>query len=302
MLTFKTKTALSNFLSSKEIEKTVGFVPTMGALHAGHLSLIQKSVEQNDITVVSIFVNPTQFNNAKDLENYPRKEGEDLKMLKRAGVEAVFLPNIREMYPSGLEKDLDFVSDLFNILEGKFRPGHFAGVAMIVKKLFEIVKPDKVYFGKKDYQQVLIIRKLIEFYNLPISLQACPIIREKNGLAMSSRNRLLTPENQFLANKIFEVLAELERQSYQIIKKMAGQGSLTPQQLYPELQKLLKPAKSALQNVGNSVKLEYLEMRSGSDLSKLVDQKVEKIVFLVAVFFGKVRLIDNLELDLKLFW
>ena len=213
MKIFNKKLDLQQFLAPFYLEKkAVGLVPTMGALHEGHLSLIQKALSENDIVVVSIFVNPTQFNNAEDLEKYPRNLSGDIKTIERLSQEVViFAPEISEMYES-TPKAISFdFGGLDKVMEGKFREGHFQGVATIVEKLFELVKPTRAYFGEKDYQQILIIKSMLEQRKLPVTLVPCPIVREKSGLAMSSRNERLSPEGRKQAAFIYSVLQEAQK-------------------------------------------------------------------------------------------
>ncbi|MEE1183449.1 MAG: pantoate--beta-alanine ligase, partial [Paludibacteraceae bacterium] len=187
--------------------KSVGFVPTMGALHDGHISLITRSVAENDLCIASVFVNPTQFNDKADLERYPRTPEADCAMLQAAGCDVVFMPTVQEMYPEEDTRQFNFGS-LETVMEGKYRPGHFNGVAQIVSKLFDAVQPNKAYFGEKDFQQVAIIRAMVQQLNYPIEIIACPIIREESGLARSSRNTLLTDEQRKKAALIAKVLTK----------------------------------------------------------------------------------------------
>ena len=179
----------------------------MGALHRGHVSLIKQSVNENDVTVCSIFVNPIQFNNADDLAKYPRNIRNDLKLLKKVGCDMVFVPTVEEMYPNDVLEHYSFGA-LENVMEGVFRPGHFNGVAIAVKRLFNIVQPDKAYFGKKDFQQMTLIRELVNIEKLPVKIVACPIVREKDGLAMSSRNQRLSLEARTIAPKAYRILTD----------------------------------------------------------------------------------------------
>lgn len=190
----------------KKDGRSIGFVPTMGALHAGHVSLIEKAKAENDIVVCSIFVNPTQFNDPKDLENYPRMPEMDIALLKSAGADIVFLPTPSEIYPNGpqlLAISLGFMEE---IMEGAFRPGHFRGVATVVNRLFEIVQPSNSYFGEKDFQQLAIIRKMVVLLNHTTTIIGCPTLRESDGLAMSSRNMLLTTEQRKAAPLIYKAM------------------------------------------------------------------------------------------------
>ncbi|MFW5657900.1 MAG: pantoate--beta-alanine ligase [Bacteroidota bacterium] len=210
MEAFNKINALKIFLrEKKEKGKYIGFVPTMGALHEGHLSLLEHSHQQNDITVVSIFVNPTQFNDPNDLKKYPRTLNKDLHLLEQKGCDAVFIPIIEEIYPEAENHEINFdIGYLDSIMEGKNRPGHFKGVVQVVYRLFDIVKPDKAYFGEKDFQQLAVIKKMTSTLELPVDIIACPIIRETDGLAMSSRNQLLTQTQRKSAGLINKILAK----------------------------------------------------------------------------------------------
>ena len=185
---------LQAYIKSKQV-KSVGFVPTMGALHEGHISLVKQCVQENDLCVVSVFVNPTQFNDKNDLERYPRTPEADQALLRAAGCDIAFMPSVQEMYPEEDTRQFQFGA-LETVMEGKYRPGHFNGVAQIVSKLFDAVLPNKAYFGEKDFQQVAIIRDMVKQLQYPIEIIACPIIREESGLARSSRNTLLTDEQR----------------------------------------------------------------------------------------------------------
>jgi pantoate--beta-alanine ligase len=191
--------------TAKEEGRTIGFVPTMGALHEGHLSLIRTSLSNGDFLVVSIFVNPTQFNDPGDLERYPRNMEADMNLLKYEPVDLVFAPEVEEMYPENDTRVFD-LAPLDSIMEGKYRPGHFNGVAQIVSKLFYAVMPDRAYFGQKDFQQLAVIKRLVSILRLDIEIIECPTIREKDGLAMSSRNQLLTKAGRAAAPFIYQTL------------------------------------------------------------------------------------------------
>lgn len=198
----------ATMLKARAEGKRIGFVPTMGALHAGHRSLVEQSVRENDITVCSIFVNPTQFNDPKDLEKYPRSEDQDVEMLSSAGCTYVFMPSVKEMYPDATASmDIEF-GDLERTMEGAFRPGHFKGVATIVNRLFSIAIPHKAYFGEKDFQQLAVIRALVKKLNIPVEIIGCATLREADGLAMSSRNLLLTKEQRAAAPVIYKSMQE----------------------------------------------------------------------------------------------
>src|SRR5690606_19997145 len=194
MLIFENKESLINFLGPlQNLKKTIGFVPTMGALHDGHLSLIKNSLSKNDITVISIFVNPTQFNNAEDLEKYPRTLEADVQKVSEMSTQVlIFAPTVSDIYPGKTSSSNFSFDGLENQMEGKHRPGHFDGVGTIVKKLFEIVQPNKAYFGQKDFQQLQIVKKMVSKHKIPVEIIGCPIHREENGLAMSSRNQRLS--------------------------------------------------------------------------------------------------------------
>ena len=258
---------------------SIGFVPTMGALHEGHLSLVQESRKANDITVCSIFVNPIQFNNKKDLEKYPRNLKEDLRLLQSAGCDYVFIPEDKEIYPEGTPNlEINF-GTLDKVLEGKFRPGHFKGVAIIVKKLFEIITPDNAYFGKKDYQQLLIIRYLVSVLQLPVHIHACSTFREPDGLAMSSRNLQLTIGERKMASLIYQTLCK--------VKEKAGHLPVKDLRRWA----IKKISSNSAFNV------EYFEIVDKNDLHILENWKEkENALACTAVFLGDVRLIDNIEL------
>ena len=211
MKVFKTKKELKTYFkgySSKNF--TIGFVPTMGALHNGHLSLVKESVDNNEITVASIFVNPTQFNKKEDLENYPRTLENDLTLLQSVSCDIAFIPTTEEIYSNTVSSNHFEFDGLEIQMEGKFREGHFNGVGTIVKKLFEIVTPTNAYFGEKDFQQLQIIRKMVQKNHLPVSVMGCPTFREKNGLAMSSRNQLLSEKEKEEGAIIYETLCEVK--------------------------------------------------------------------------------------------
>ncbi len=192
---------------AKNAGKSVGLVPTMGALHEGHASLVRRSVNENDVTVVSIFLNPTQFNDPKDLERYPRTLESDCKLLEQCGAQIAFAPSVSEMYPEPDTRSFSY-PPTDSVMEGARRPGHFNGVCQIVSKLFMITEPDRAYFGEKDFQQICVIRRMVADLRFKIDIVPCPVIREASGLAMSSRNSLLTPEEKVLAANIYRVMKE----------------------------------------------------------------------------------------------
>lgn len=187
--------------------KKIGLVPTMGALHQGHASLVKRSVKENDITVVSVFLNPTQFNDKADLERYPRNLDADCKLLEECHADYVFAPSVKEMYPTPDNRQFNF-PPVTTVMEGAKRPGHFNGVCQVVSRLFYIVRPDRAYFGEKDWQQIAVVKRLVKYINMNVEIVECPIVREADGLAMSSRNSLLTPEERAIAPNIYKVLKE----------------------------------------------------------------------------------------------
>lgn len=281
MLVFKTIAELQQFLSSCT-NKTVGFVPTMGALHQGHLSLMAKAIEENDLMVCSIFVNPTQFNNKEDLEKYPRHTDKDLALIQNAFVDdaklIIFLPNVQEIYPNKIEKNYDF-GNLSLVMEAEHRPGHFDGVGMVLERFFDIVKPTKAYFGEKDFQQLAVVRSLVTQLKLPILIIGCPIVREPNGLAMSSRNERLTIEQKEEAANIYKFLQNIKQQAKKLTVKEIKSNFI-----------------NAIKNMP-TLELEYFEIADGNTLSSIKNwEETNYCVAFVAVFIGNVRLIDNITL------
>lgn len=275
---FKTKAALKAFLKPlKASGKKIALVPTMGALHNGHISLIKLAQQNADIIICSIFVNPTQFTDPKDLEKYPRPIEHDLAMLQDAGCNGVFMPNVEEMYPSGADEKwhIDLGSAEF-LLEGAFRKGHYQGVTQIVKKLFDAVEPDVAMFGQKDFQQVLMIKNMLAHFKLPITIITCPIIREEDGLAMSSRNIHLTPEDR----KHSLVLSK----SLQFVVDHFDAYTLA------ELESRAK----ALYNDIDGVELDYFTIANGDTLEPAKTKEANNLVALVAAKVGSTRLIDNM--------
>ena len=256
-----------------------GFVPTMGALHAGHLSLIEKSKSENQHTIASIFINPTQFNHAADFEKYPVTVERDIEMLEASGCDLLFLPTIKEMYPdSELLKKYD-LGYLETILEGKYRPGHFEGVCQIVDKLLAIVKPSALYLGQKDYQQCLVITKLIEITGYPVALHTCPTLREPDGLAMSSRNTRLNKTERQQAVTIIHCLQKIKA----LIKPGDTHG-------------IIFDSIAALQQAGFTV--DYVSIANAETLEAVNEwDGEEKIVGLVAAYLNEIRLIDNLPIN-----
>ena len=283
MKQFATITETQAYLSSKTAKgKSIGFVPTMGALHEGHLALVNRSKMENDLTVCSIFVNPIQFNNIDDLKKYPRTLEHDAKLLIESGCDVLFSPDASEMYPEGETTgfDIDF-GMLGKVMEGKFRPGHFKGVAIVVKKLFDIVRPTRAYFGKKDFQQLTIIRHMVNTLHLPVEIVACETVRETDGLAMSSRNMRLTIAERNLAPKIYQVLSKLKEKAGKIPVQELKAWAIKKIQKNPELQ------------------VEYLEIGDKESLLPLENWRhKDRAMVFTAVFVGDVRLIDNIELFL----
>lgn len=275
---FKTKAALKAFLKPlKASGKKIALVPTMGALHNGHISLIKLAQQNADIIICSIFVNPTQFTDPKDLEKYPRPIEHDLAMLADAGCNGVFMPNVDEMYPAGADEawHIDLGNAEF-LLEGEFRKGHYQGVTQIVKKLFDAVEPDVAMFGQKDFQQVLMIKNMLAYFKLPITIITCPIIREGDGLAMSSRNIHLSANDR----KNSLVLSR----SLQYVVDHFNEYSLN---------ELEDKAKALYHNI-DDVELDYFTIANGDTLEPAKSKNEDNLVALVAAKVGSTRLIDNM--------
>lgn len=270
---------LQRYLSNlRTNNRSVGFVPTMGALHQGHLSLVELSRLKNQVTVVSIFVNPTQFNDAADLEKYPRTPGKDIELLDTVGCEVVFLPTVEEVYPNGLDHEiqaLDF-GQLEKVMEGAMRPGHFAGVAHVVERLLDLTNPDRLYMGQKDYQQVAIIRSMIAQRGIDVKLVVGPTVREIDGLAMSSRNVRLNENLRERAAELSRVLSDA--------KSAILAGGLPPE---------VAARSSDLLAALPGFKVEYFEVFDGDSLQPVNEAKAKSIVIALAVWVGDVRLIDN---------
>ena len=218
-----TASALQAFVAeAKSNHKTIGLVPTMGALHEGHLSLIRRARKENDVVVVSIFVNPIQFNNKEDLEKYPRTVDADCQAVATTGADVAFVPTVEEMYPDGMPQDVYHFGPIEEVMEGPRRPGHFSGVAVVVRRLFDLAQPTRAYFGEKDFQQVAIIRNLLEQIQYPIQLVPCPIVRADDGLALSSRNMRLSPEARAIAPEIYATLQQaVEMSEYEDVDSVA---------------------------------------------------------------------------------
>lgn len=278
----KNKESLKNYIQQqKENKKIIGFAPTMGALHKGHLSLYETARKENDIVVSSIFVNPTQFNNLDDLEKYPRTIDKDIKTLTEAGtVDAVYIPRIEDIYPEKAEsKSYDF-DGLENEMEGKARPGHFDGVGTVVEELFRQVEPDNAYFGEKDYQQLAIIKKMVEKKHLPVKIHGVPIYREESGLALSSRNQRLTPEQREKATLIHETLVKVN-DWFRVV---------TIPEIKKRVEKIFEEADGFV--------LEYFTIADEETLKETdFFYKDRNYRAFIVVFMGDVRLIDNMHLD-----
>lgn len=261
----------------KRDSKTIGFVPTMGALHNGHLSLVRRCVNDNDVCVVSVFVNPTQFNDKRDLDTYPRTLEADCALLESAGCDYVFAPSVEEMYPEPDTRVFDF-GTVSSVMEGAKRPGHFNGVAQVVSKLFYIVEPDNAYFGEKDFQQIAVIRAMVRQLQIPVAINACPIVREEDGLALSSRNTRLTPEQRekapLIARTLKESVALAEGKSVsEVIKYVVDTINSDP-----------------------VMEVEYYEIVDGNTLESINDwSETDYPVGCVTVYCGEVRLIDNIK-------
>jgi pantoate--beta-alanine ligase len=283
MIVLKKATDLKNWLDMRrQLGKKIGFVPTMGALHTGHISLIENSLDDSDVTVCSIFVNPTQFNDPKDFEKYPITIEKDIEMLEQAGCNALFLPSVKEMYPNGLKPtrhyELGFLETVF---DGKFRPGHFQGVCMVVHRLLEMVMPDNLYLGQKDYQQCMVITQLVELIGLSnqVKINVCPTLRESDGLAMSSRNMRLSASEREMAPAIYQAMMMIKNEL-----KVGNIMALKEKALFELERKGFKP--------------DYLSIVDAKSLLEVnVWDGKQKLTVLVAAFLNEVRLIDNMILN-----
>ncbi|MDL2208673.1 pantoate--beta-alanine ligase [Parabacteroides sp. OttesenSCG-928-O15] len=272
------KANLNDYLEKERLQnKTIGLVPTMSALHPGHISLVDACRRENDVCVVSVFVNPTQFNDKRDLETYPRTFDADCALLEQAGCDYVFAPSVEEMYPEADTRVFEF-GRIAEVMEGAHRPGHFNGVAQIVSKLFYATAPDAAYFGEKDFQQLAIIRVMTAQLNLPVRIVACPIMREADGLAMSSRNTRLTPEQRQKASLIARTLKETltfvpGKEVREVIDYVVDTLNRTPE-----------------------MHVEYFEIVDGNTLESIHHwSDTDSIVGCITVFCGEVRLIDNIR-------
>lgn len=262
--------------------KTLGFIPTMGALHQGHITLVQKSIVENDFTICSIFVNPTQFNNIEDLEKYPNQFGSDFNLLKEVGCDYVFTPSTEEIYPPNFNnKNFEFGA-LDKVMEGTNRPGHFNGVAMVISRLFELIMPQKAYFGEKDFQQLVIVQSLVKQANLVTQIVPCATAREKSGLAMSSRNSRLNIQQNLSAPRIYERLLE--------VSKRSSVNSIAEIKCWIE---------NAFHN-DKDLRLEYFEISHPASLQPSENwENSNTHIACIAVFAGEVRLIDNILLKIN---
>ena len=279
MITFSKILDINNFVKKqREDGKTIGFVPTMGALHQGHLDLMTRAKQENDLLVVSIFVNPIQFNNPNDLDKYPRDLVADIEMLEDIGCDILFVPSVTEMYPKKVAKEYSF-GQLETVMEGASRPGHFNGVAIVVSKLFDITLPHKAYFGEKDFQQLAIISKLVEIENIPVEIIPCPTVRETDGLAMSSRNKRLTIEQRNAAPTIYKLLKLTKENS------KSNTPNILKQQLIDKF------------NSYKNFDLEYFEFADDKDLQPINSwNSASGIIAFVVVKLGEIRLIDNIRI------
>jgi pantoate--beta-alanine ligase len=266
----------------KADNKTIGFVPTMGALHEGHLTLVRQCVAENEVCIVSVFVNPTQFNNKADLEKYPRNVEKDAQLLEEAGCAYVFAPSAEEMYSTDeLEKTFEFdFGGMDRLMEGKFRPGHFNGVVQVVSKLFKLVQPDKAYFGKKDFQQLAIIHRMVRLMHFPVEIVDCPIVREASGLAMSSRNERLSAAERDTAANIYRILNESRNLT----------DTMSPAEL-------TQWVTDEVNNAGG-LSVEYFDIADRETLIT-IDRWQPESIGCIAVFCGEVRLIDNIDYNVQ---
>lgn len=281
MFSFKNILDLQLYLASvRQQGHTIGFIPTMGALHQGHLTIVRQAAQAGDHTVCSIFVNPTQFNDVRDLEKYPRTLEKDIPLLISVGCDSLFIPAVEEVYPSTPTTPPNFeFGHLAEVMEGAFRPGHFAGVAQVVSRLLHIVQPSRLYMGQKDFQQVAIVQSMLEQLNSPVQLVVSPTVREADGLAMSSRNMRLTPDFRQKAPAIYQTL---------LFAKKATENGLSPKEIQQQ-------ALQHLTNIG--LKPEYFEIVNSETLlpvERFNDAK--KIIACAAAWAGEVRLIDNMAL------
>lgn len=262
----------------RDRQASVGFVPTMGALHEGHLSLVNQAVKENTVVVVSVFVNPIQFNNKEDFEKYPRTEEDDFKLLAAAGVDAVFAPSAEEMYPENNARPKEYnLGSVAEVMEGKYRPGHFQGVAKVLDILFRLVNPHRAYFGEKDFQQIAVVRNLVKSEGLDLEIVACPIKRASDGLALSSRNSRLTPELRQVAPEIYKTL------QYSVEYSKDHSVRATHDTVVERLEAI------------PDMKVEYFEIVDARTLQPVEEwEESNWIVGCITVYCGDIRLIDNI--------
>lgn len=280
MQIIRTVSELTEYIKSRrQMNNSVGLVPTMGALHAGHISLVERAVAENDVTVASVFVNPTQFNNPTDLATYPRCEEDDFHLLSEAGVSAVFAPSVEEIYPDGQKSDHIFnLGTAAEVMEGKYRPGHFQGVAQIVSLLLRLVNPDRAYFGEKDFQQIAVIRNMVDSEGIDVDIVACPIKRADDGLALSSRNALLTSEQRRRAPQIYAALCDSIEYS---------RTHTVAETLRYVVDRI---------NAVDEMAVEYFEIVDSRSLMQVSHwEDASSVTGCITVYNGKVRLIDNIR-------
>ncbi len=278
---YESTAELESYIQGLKAEgKTIGFTPTMGALHDGHFQLVKRTIDENDISICSVFVNPTQFNQTTDLEKYPRTLAQDREGLERTGCHILFAPSVEDIYPDGADYEVEVdLGGLDELMEGAHRPGHFTGVVQVVKRLIEITSCDRLYMGQKDFQQFTIIQRMIDELDMPTELVVCPIIREEDGLARSSRNRRLTEDNRSKANILHRMLLQA--------KDWLAEGRSPIEISYKAMEYLDIPG----------FKPEYFDLIDGKTLKKVSQaEHVELVVACTAVWAGDVRLIDNMIL------
>jgi len=289
MILFKRAGDLTGWLEKQRASgKSIGFAPTMGALHAGHISLITISKKKTDVSVCSIFVNPTQFNDPKDFQKYPATLDKDIALLERAGVDILFLPEVAELYPGGTTGLETYdLGRLETLLEGKYRPGHFQGVCQVMRRLLDIVRPDHLFMGQKDYQQCMVVQRLLTLRGMDTQLHRCPIVREADGLAMSSRNLRLTPEQRTKATAIYQALGMLATNA--LATNALASDALTSDVLIRRAEEMLKQA---------DFQVDYIAIADAETLEPEMDKagSVSGGIALIAAFQGEVRLIDNMIL------
>lgn len=281
MIIFKHPADIKSFLFENNIHPvTIGFVPTMGALHEGHIALVRRARIENDLLVCSIFVNPTQFNNPDDFKKYPHTLEKDILQLEKAGCDVLFIPSVEDMYPNGTAQPFTSypLGYLEEVLEGKYRPGHFQGVCRVVHRLLDIVMPTEMYLGQKDFQQCMVVKKLMEIIGSNVKLVICATQRQPDGLALSSRNMRLTPDQQKKATAIFQVLNEIRENIYSLDPGMLKTGAVNTL-------------------TGKGFRVDYVEIAAVDNLTPVENRETEaSLIALVAAYLNDVRLIDNLLL------